>query len=680
MKHLVIFLNYCRSRLDNPVYRQFTNEKPGQRRTTLLFLSKSLEERELVHEVAELRRKETVLSDVTFHICSGMEKPADGESIVQTLRLIHKLFLADSTHHYDCYCYCMLPNIATCEEKPLKVVWDNLACLNNAQASYTEFELIKQAYLYHDQSQCSLAEFLFDTIQSGIRPADYIDADTFKGLPQDRPIEEWPKLFGTFNAAGITYPEFEVRDFLRRLYIQRLLRCSLPTENPTSMEVCTAEAQRILSTVPIQPQRIALQEEMFLNTEERGTQWKPVADYWRETAEMQSQGLGDIPHEDWLIKIRQRMEVTFQSRFRDIGVDYFFQLQGRKTEQYAEIMRTIISEEIDRILKSHPYTPETQKNILRALVNVLQQRVIEIQKLYDDTREAIATTETRIKEVRQKWDSQSFFSRMMGKDGAILHAFADEMAVLFTQKSLLPGCLFAVKLLNELIPQTQNIIDKFDRARHILDEAIVLSQRSVEEADPSQVLGNFSRQQVDLARAQLADDAERFNAQYLQVVQMFFDKAALVDGEDLISRIQSQFAREIDVYLNQRIEAKTLPPVLNQAITQRMATHYADKGGLPAFIDVLKQHTQLDLQVKNENNVNNAPQPEQQNNINNVNNASPAGKYILVTPTETGVADVTHVITDDVSHIEMLHLKQGLRLTDLEGFSGQRMFIEPSLF
>lgn len=660
MKHLVIFLNYCRSRLDNPVYRQFTNEAPGQRRTTLLFLSKSLEERELLHEVADLRRKENVLSDVTFHICSGLEKPTDGEDIIQTLRLIHKNFLPDETHQYDCYCYALLPKPDTCEEKQLKTVWDNLASLNNAQASYTEFELVKQVYLYHDKSQGSLAEFLFDAVQSNIRPADYLEPDTFKGLPQDRPIEEWPKFFGTFNAAGITYPEYEVRDFLHRLYIHRLLCCSLASENPTPMEVCTAEAQRVLASVPIQPQRIALQEEMFLNTDDRSSMWKPVADYWRETAEMQSQGLSDVPHEDWLIKVRQRMEVQFQSRFRDIGVDYFFQLQGRKTEVYVEVMKNIISEELDRILQAHPYTPETQKNILRALVNVLQQRVIELQKLYDDTREAISATEARAKEIKEKWNSQSFISRMMGKDGPILNAYSAEMAQLFAQKTLLPGCQFGIKLLNELIPNTQSIIEKFDHARHILDEAISLSQRNVEEADPSQALGNFSRQQVDTARQKILEDIERFNAQYLQVVQLFFKKATITDGEDLISRIQAQFASGIDEYINQRIAEQTLPPVLNQAITNRMAALYAEKGSLTAFIDVLKAHTQLDLQVKAES-----------NNV---------GKYILVTPTETGVADVTHVITDDVSHIEMLHLKQGLRLTDLDGFSGQKMFIEPSLF
>ena len=41
---------------------------------------------------------------------------------------------------------------------------------------------------------------------------------------------------------------------------------------------------------------------------------------------------------------------------------------------------------------------------------------------------------------------------------------------------------------------------------------------------------------------------------------------------------------------------------------------------------------------------------------------------------------LTHIVTDDSSHIQMLHLQQGVRLTDLDGFSGQRMVVEPSIF
>lgn len=199
MKHLVIFLNYCKSRLDHPVYRQFTNEAPSQRRTTLLFQNRPLEERELLHEVADLRKKEKQPSDICFHLCSGLDRPTDGENIVQTLKMIRRLFPAKEGYRYPSYVYSQLPGMEDCPSAQKRIIWDNLACLNNAVASYSGFLLTNGIFLYNDPSQQSLAEYLFNIIQTEILP--------IRDIPLPEADTEWPPIFATFNAAGVNYPE-----------------------------------------------------------------------------------------------------------------------------------------------------------------------------------------------------------------------------------------------------------------------------------------------------------------------------------------------------------------------------------------------------------------------------------------------------------------------------------------
>lgn len=651
MKHLVIFLNYCKSRLDHPVYRQFTNEAPSQRRTTLLFQNRPLEERELLHEVADLRKKEKQPSDICFHLCSGLDRPTDGENIVQTLKMIRRLFPAKEGYRYPSYVYSQLPGMEDCPSAQKRIIWDNLACLNNAVASYSGFLLTNGIFLYNDPSQQSLAEYLFNIIQTEILP--------IRDIPLPEADTEWPPIFATFNAAGVNYPEMEVRDYLRKVTLVNILRCSQSDSNPTPIEVCNDEAKRILSQIPIQPQRISLQEDAFLTFDEKEKPWTPVPEYWQRTCEEQSTNLNDIPHEDWLIKIRQRAEVQFQSRFRDIGVAYFFQLQGKKSSLYAEALQRILQEEIDRTMQQKGYTPDTQKTIIRSLVNMLQQRVIELQKLYEDTQVEILAQEDQLKSIRDKWNGLSIFSRMMGKDKGILTSFIDTLATLFAKRTLAPGCQFGIKVLNELIPVISAVVDKSDQSMHIITEALAAASISAEEADPSALLGTISRPQVESAVQVLAEDKAFLLRCYAEVARMFFDKTPVVAADDLLTRLRSTFTAEIDQHIAHLIDYGKLPPVIGLAITERMRQHYADRGGLQGFLQQLKEHTPLSLKLKTDN---------------------IADQYLLITPTETSDTEIEHILTDNLSHIQLLHLKQGIRLTDLDGFSGQKMFVEPSLF
>ena len=160
MKHLIIFLNYCQSRIQNPVYRQFSMAPLANRNTTLLFLSKPLDERELTYEVNMLRRKEEVPSPVTFHICATLDRPDTGAMVSQTLTLIRKVF-ADS----PMLAYCLMPDLKTCTDAERNAAWKSLVNINNTVTDYQDINFLRTCFLYYDASQKSLAHFLYDYTQ-----------------------------------------------------------------------------------------------------------------------------------------------------------------------------------------------------------------------------------------------------------------------------------------------------------------------------------------------------------------------------------------------------------------------------------------------------------------------------------------------------------------------------------
>ena len=136
MTHIVIFLNYSQSRLDNPVYRLFATESLYRRNVSLLFLNKPIDERELQHEVTELRKKQKTLDDITFHVCADFVRNNEGAAIVSTIMLIRKLYKANVESHYPIFVYGQMPHMLNTDEMSRKSVWRTLVPLNNAVADH----------------------------------------------------------------------------------------------------------------------------------------------------------------------------------------------------------------------------------------------------------------------------------------------------------------------------------------------------------------------------------------------------------------------------------------------------------------------------------------------------------------------------------------------------------------
>lgn len=650
MKHLIIFLNYCQSRIQNPVYRQFATTSLVSRNATLLFLSKQLEERELLHEVNELRRKEENPSDISFHICATLDHVDVGSMIVQTLTLIRKNFAVSENYAYHNFCYCQLPDLNHCSDKERNGAWKSLASINNAVTDYLDIQLLQTCFLYTDAAQVSLSQFLFNVTQNPV-----IEQKIYIPLGDTC---DFPPVFATFNATGISYPDDEVRYHLHQAYLNALLTLTQVKDNPVEMEVCNQEADSILAQVPLSNMRVCLQEEMFINLNPDSDQtWDVPSNYWQQSIDLSCQGMNDLPREEWFRQMRNRVEVLFQSRFRELGVEFFFNLEFKKTADYNRILLAIISDGLHKTMLQSPYPPSVLKDIVHAIVNRLQQKVLEINQILQQSQQQVKSIQAELDALTNQWNNLGLFDRLRGKNQVLLNQYKALLQNFFEQRTLIPGCTFANKLLNELIPQVAALSDGSDRLTACCYDAILATQRSLTESEPASLCGIFPIEPIHQAAQAIALDREHLTVQYLQLVECLYGKSPILDGEDLLQRLRTKFSAEIDQYLNHRIQDGTLPAVLDVTIADRLTQLYEGHGGLSQFIEELKKETTLNLMIKDDGG---------------------QDSYILIAPENDALGQ--HLTARDDSHLQMLHFRLGLSLQQLDGFAGKRMFVEPSIF
>lgn len=663
MKHLIIFLNYCQSRIQNPVYRQFSMAPLANRNTTLLFLSKPLDERELSYEVSMLRRKEEVPSPVTFHVCATLDRTDTGIMVAQTLTLIRKVF-ADS----PMLAYCLMPDLKTCTDAERNAAWKSLVTINSTVTDYQDITFLRTCFLYSDASQQSLAHFLYDYTQYD-EVQQLVTSKQFNitGTEEEQK-SDFPPIFSTFSASGLTYPEDDIRFHLQQFFLNALLSYSQPDVNPISMEVCLDQAMNILSKLPLSLEQLCLQESEFINLNaDENKQWDEPAAYWENAVELARTGIKDTPREDWLHEFQTRLEVLFQRRFRDFGVEYFYNYEQKKITDYNNVILSGISHALMEAMMSNPFPPETQKDIVRAIVNQLQQRVLQVDQAQSQATLQVKQLKTTLEEHNQRWNKMGLFDRMRGKDTELLTTFEQDLRRYYELRTVIPGCQFATKLLNELIPQISALSEDTDHVTSVCREALHSTFRSIEESDPSSLCGVFPSEPILNARDAIKLDKDYLLKQYLHLLELLYGRNKLIDGDDLLQRMRNMFSEEINVYLRNRIADGTLPAVLELNIAERLASVYDGHGGLSRFIYEMKQQTALNLLLKTESgndDVDPEPVAEEQ--------------YVLISPEHDDMRD--SVKSHSASNLQMLHTRFHISLTDLDGFSGQRMFVEPSIF
>lgn len=682
MKHLILFLNYSRSRLDNPVFQRFSENAGRLRNTRLVFLAKPLEERELMHQVNDLRRKEVTPSDVTFHVCYNLATAGASEVAVSTLRLIRRHFTPAEACSYPIFVYGLLTAPAKLDAKACREELANLMLLNNAAADYHHHTFISNCFLSTDLSQLQLTEFLFNVTRSNLT----LPVSRFTTTSGE---VEWLPIYAGFNVACITYPEDSVRFYLNQVYVNAVLRYGMPEFNPTPMEVCNREAAQILTFVPIQNDRISLQAEEFIHLADDSSTWSSIRSYWEQGLDMSLQGLKDLPREDWLLKVRQRLDSLYQGRFRDVGVDFFFQLENKKVPDYARVIVEIIAQQLSRTMHDNPFAPEVRKSIIHAIVNMLQQKVIELQQLRESVHNDVLQAERDLRIIAEDWGSLNIFSRMMGKDTTVFSRFKERICQLYCLRSSEPGYAFAVRLLNEVIPSISSNLGADDSTlQHCINDAVALTARSIDESDPRPNLGTFPADDLDEAVTFIRADHEHLIGSYSQLAHVFYDEGAPASAEELVARVKSILREQAESYLNAQITSSRIPPVLNLSIVERIDRLYRSQGGLVGCIEELRQKVGIDLPLKTKESGDATPLA--------TSPVSDAGitpdfkeKYLLIAPDSdsapseqlrSGIPGIQWCKSDDFSSLQLLHFVTDVTLADMDGFGGQRMFVEPSIF
>lgn len=660
MKHLIAFLGYNQSRIQHPVYRQFVQTPFARRNASLIFQARPLEERELVHEVNELRRREGGMPcEITFHLCASLDNETMGLQIVQTVTMIHRL--------YDCptYVYCLLPDLEKCGDVEKKNAWKCLVSLNNAVTDYPNLQLMSHCFLYHDASQVSLANFLYNITQQ-TEALDEVSRYGFIGKiitsRRNDPTAvsvEFPSIFSSFNATGVIYPEEEVRYYIHQSYLNALLAFSRPSHNSIDMECVNEHVEQIIGNLPLSDEEVSLLGETFIDLgQENRRPWQQVDTYWKACYEQALRDLEDVPREEWLRQLKTNLEIYYQTRFRDCGVEYFYQKEKKHTTAYCQVLLAMLRESVLTTMLQNPYPPETKNDLVLSIVNHLQQQSVAFGLKQNELRAEIKRDDETMDKLSNDWDDMGFFDRMRGKDKAMYDDYCNLIANYYVKRNCLAGADFAIKLLNELIPQVSALASDTERLALICQEIFDSSQRYLDNNPPSQMSRPFESQPVIDAAHAIRVDQEQLKLDYARFSKLLYSSDSLLDSELLMQQLREELKADVDRYIEQRINEGTMSPVLGVTVTDRLAALYVNRGGLPAYVAEMKKQTALSLKLKGEGGHNE--------------------QYLLIAPDAEGVGP--HIRANEDSSLQMLHIISGISLAELEGFAGQRMFVEPSIF
>jgi len=659
VKHLIAFLGYNLSRIQHPVYRQFVQAPFARRNATLLFQSRPLEERELVHEVNELRRREGMPCELTFHICATLDNSSMGQQILQTVTMIHRL--------YDCpaYVYCLLPDLNNCSEEQKKNAWKCLVSINNGVTDYPNLQLLSHCFLYHDASQVSLAHFLYNITQQP-EALDELSRFGFLGKvitgyrsdPTATNVE-FPAIFSTFNATGVCYPEDEVRYYIHQSYLNALLSFSRPSLNPVGMDLCNEHVDKIISSLPLSNEQLSLTGSSFIELgQEQHKPWRPVVDYWNDCIEREVKNLEDMPREEWVNQLRNNLDVYYNTRYREAGVDYFYRKEKKRTSSYCSILLSMINESLRQTLLTNPYPPETQQDMVRSIINHLQQQALLFSQQFTELTSSINQINADFERISNDWDAVGFFDRMRGKDKQMFDEYRALISKYYVNRTLAGGAEFAIKLLNELIPQVSALSTQTERLSQVCQELFDASQRYLDNNPPTHIEPVFPSQPVIEAAHAIRVDQEQLRIDYGRFTQILYASDTLLDADMLMQQLRDLMSADVDRYIHQRIQEGTMSPVLDVNIVDRLDSLHSADGGINGYLKEMKKQTALSLKLKGEGGRNE--------------------QYLLIAPDAHGIGP--HIQSNESSSLQMLHVISGFSLSDLEGFSGQRMFVEPSIF
>ncbi len=654
-------LGCTQSRIQHPVYRQFLQASLVGRNATLLFPARQLEERELVHEVSEQRRRNGLPGELGFHVCATLDDPTMGQLIIQTITMIRRLYDVPS------YVYGLLPDLATCSQQQKKDAWRCLVSINNAINDYPDIQLLTHCFLYHDPTQQSLAHFLYDITQEG-EALDLVERYGYLNkLRREKTSEtvnqaEFPAIFSTFSVAGMSYPENEIRHYLHISYLNALLALSRPAGNTISMEQCNVHVEALLGGLPLSEELADLTGDTFLDMgKTAATPWQKAEDYWQQAVERIVADLQDKPRDEWVGQLRSLLENDYQTRYRQQGVEYFYQHEKKKTSNYCLVMLCRLKEGLQQALLHATCPPETCQDIVRSVVNRLQVLALHFSRQRTELNKTIEQEASRLKELTHRWERFGFFDRMRGKDKALFEEYRSLVTRHFIDRTSHQGAMFASKLLDELIPQVSALASTSEHLTHVCQEALDTTRQYLDDNPPSAMSSTFPLQPVADAVSAIGLDSPELRRSYDAVLaRLLYGDNPPLHADDLLRRLHDELDVDIDSYLHQRIADGTLPPVLGTSIVDRIASLYGEaQGGLGSFVEKLKHEAAVSLRLKE--------------------NGGHKEQYLLIAP-ECGGRLGPQIVGSDDSSVEAIHILTGIRLPSLDGFAGQHMFVEPSIF
>ena len=516
-------------------------------------------------------------SDITFHVFAGLAGGTGSGTIVDLVAQTRKHFQPNisSGLNYKIILYCQIPELS-----PLPN-WDKGLYHANGYAALTELNALKVGKLHlHDVSgefeyvPCDknvfnaafiytnanengkivntekelplmVADLAFHYITMGIDDNSRLFNDCFSTENID-PKDEFDenaedkesavalrsKVFKAFGIKRIINPESEICEYLTYTMARQALYqfkfnnwqedkgyCDEP-KNVDCRAMIYDEA--FLERACLTDEHLMLSKGI-LDTE-IAAKWKTISDDWGTFVPKLAQAAWQNNEAQALMELTRLCNQRYDSKFREMGVQRFFELKERsKNDIAAEIRKKIEKEFFDQWL-SGKQAMSVITNEMSILLEYIDEKLNDLDEKKSKKAKKLADLQDRKKMIEAEWSHTGFISAAFGKKKNLYQEYTTNLQVLFTLRTELDALEFAKRLLaqvkvqmGELDATIKDINERFSQSVKIASEQIasrcnettIATSSALKEA----VVRYYDPAQVHLFADQLCLDRETQNGQ-----------------------------------------------------------------------------------------------------------------------------------------------------------------------
>ena len=313
----------------------------------------------------------------------------------------------------------------------------------------------------------TLAAFLYEKIvaSEGLKYDDLNRHESFENRNLEPegvgPEKQRCRKFIGFGINQLLYPEHEITEFFTyQLADQAALQMLYNRWSNASGYVAESEPLDVhdfigkrLPVWKLDTGSLQLEHPVFgADRRPEEKTWRRIHDDWADFVQRIRQDITANDSGDWIRALSEQCLDRFQTKFRGVGVDNFFEEKKRSREEYAREIIRVIEADLISAWREGTFGSSQADSVMGALADHLLEIARQCQETSEKARQAMDDREAKIKTNFQEWQDVGPLARLLKKHEVVFEAAASNLTSYYENRTLYAASAFAV----DLVAQVRN--------------------------------------------------------------------------------------------------------------------------------------------------------------------------------------------------------------------------------